>query len=102
MIPVNNLGPERIYEDSSQGVVVIHARMEGTLRSTKQKWENECVLLVKLSADGKQVQEIKEFVDSLKAMEMRARHAPQEFGGDEKNQEGEKMVTVMKERGMSC
>lgn len=89
--------PDAIYEDEAQGVVVVHARMEGVLKSTGGVWNNECVMMVRLSRDGKEVVEIREFVDGLKAAEMRAKHAPKEFG--------EKVVeerVVVRERRMSC
>lgn len=90
--------PETIYEDEAQGVVIIHARMEGLLKSGGGR-ENECVLLVRLSGDGKEVVEIREFVDSVKAVEMRVRYAPRELAGDGE----EKMVgQAIKERRMSC
>ncbi|KAK0707974.1 hypothetical protein B0H67DRAFT_450932, partial [Lasiosphaeris hirsuta] len=68
--------PEEIYEDASQDVVVVHARMKGTLKHTKQQWDNECFMSVHLTSDGREVLEVEEFVDSSKALEMRMRHAP--------------------------
>ncbi|KAK3315903.1 hypothetical protein B0H66DRAFT_479101 [Apodospora peruviana] len=76
------LVPESIYEDEARGAVVVHARMEGTMKSNGGEWRNECIMLVKLSADGNQVVEIKEFVDSAKAVEMKKRHAPKDFDGN--------------------
>ncbi|KAK3380969.1 hypothetical protein B0H63DRAFT_474677 [Podospora didyma] len=95
--------PEAVYEDTSAGVVVIHARMEGTLKSNRrssmvrgqraqsfgtkgkekkadgEEWRNECVMVVRLSRDGRRVEEIQEFVDSARAVEMRKLHAPKDF-----------------------
>ncbi|KAK3361466.1 hypothetical protein B0T24DRAFT_109326 [Lasiosphaeria ovina] len=110
--------PQAIFEDVAQGVVVVHARMEGALKGRRRQndrrrkaadaaarakakgreqeqeaktsgggdgdWTNECVIMVRLSPDGEKIVEIQEFVDSVKATEMRRRHAPKHFfpGGD--------------------
>ncbi|KAK4466806.1 hypothetical protein QBC42DRAFT_281868 [Cladorrhinum samala] len=70
--------PTRIYEDEQRDVVVIHAKMKGTPRNRRKdgrmNWENECLLMVHLSKDGKQVVKLEEFVDSAKAVEMRRNH----------------------------
>ncbi|KAK4228652.1 hypothetical protein QBC38DRAFT_388235, partial [Podospora fimiseda] len=70
--------PTNIYEDNNRDVVVIHARMRATPRKringAKQLWDNECVLIVQLSKDGKQVTRLEEFVDSVMAVEMRKKH----------------------------
>ncbi|KAM7193201.1 hypothetical protein V8F33_007901, partial [Rhypophila sp. PSN 637] len=91
--------PEETFTDLGKGIVTIHARMEGTLKSKPQpganngatgdgpgaveapkiEWRNECVMIIRLSADGSEVLEITEFVDSHKAIEMRQRHAPKNF-----------------------
>lgn len=73
--------PETMYEDEKKGVVVIHARMEGRLKNHLRggEWRNECVMIVRLSKDGRQVERIQEFVDSAKAVEMREKHAPEHF-----------------------
>ena len=76
--------PEEMYEDPSRGVIIIHARMEGRLKKGKpgaQVWTNECVMMIRLSADGTEVEEIIEFVDSAKCIDMRRLHAPSHFGG---------------------
>ncbi|KAK1759795.1 hypothetical protein QBC47DRAFT_291716 [Echria macrotheca] len=78
--------PEAIYDDELRGVVIIHARMEGILKSTEDSWINECFLMVTLSPDHKEVVEISEFVDSAKAVEMKQRYAPKDFGGVEEEQ----------------
>lgn len=75
--------PQTISTDLSRHSVTIHARMEGTLITPPNKeWKNECVMIVALSPDGTEVTGITEFVDSHKAMEMRARHAPENFDGE--------------------
>ncbi|KAK0617635.1 hypothetical protein B0T14DRAFT_393656, partial [Immersiella caudata] len=68
--------PESMYEDTERNVVVIHARMEGILANNRGWWESECVMFVRLSEDGRKVEGIWEFVDSLKAVEMRRKFAP--------------------------
>ncbi|KAK3987953.1 hypothetical protein QBC44DRAFT_371454 [Cladorrhinum sp. PSN332] len=73
-----NMIPTNIYEDAKRDVVVIHARMRATPRNGsrggKNEWDNECVLIVQLSKDGKQVTKLEEFVDSVMAVEMRKKH----------------------------
>lgn len=61
---------------------VVRAHMEGVLRGGKGGWTNECVLIVKMDEEGMLVQEIQEFVDSAKAVEMKKRHAPEDFGAE--------------------
>ncbi|KAI0143718.1 hypothetical protein GGR57DRAFT_518200 [Xylariaceae sp. FL1272] len=68
--------PRLIADDAVAGIVTIHAQMIGILRDSKRQWRNECIMLVKLTEDGQKVSEIKEFVDSAKAMEMARNHAP--------------------------
>lgn len=68
--------PKAVFEDGGRNVIVVHARMEGTLKGSGEEWLNECVMIISLSADGTQVIKIEEFVDSAKAMEMRKKHAP--------------------------
>ncbi|KAH8768901.1 hypothetical protein F5883DRAFT_553157 [Diaporthe sp. PMI_573] len=68
------MSPKAIFEDQGQNVVVVHARMEGTLKGSNEEWLNECVMIICLSEDGTQVVQIKEFVDSSKAIEMRTKH----------------------------
>ncbi|KAI1170150.1 hypothetical protein F4777DRAFT_592163 [Nemania sp. FL0916] len=73
--------PKTTIDDASTGVVAIHAHMLGTLKGDKGEWKNECVLIVKLTQDGLKVADVREFVDSAKAMEMAQTHAPGTFGG---------------------
>ncbi|KAI3397273.1 hypothetical protein diail_11072 [Diaporthe ilicicola] len=68
--------PKAIFDDQQQNVVVVHARMEGTLKGSNEQWLNECVMIIYMSEDGTQVVKVKEFVDSAKATEMRKKHAP--------------------------
>jgi hypothetical protein len=68
---------------------VVRARMDGLLKSTKGRWKNECILIVKMDDEGILVEEIQEFVDSAKAVEMREAHAPRNFGA-----EGQRITTT--------
>ncbi|KAI1423561.1 hypothetical protein F5Y12DRAFT_716186 [Xylaria sp. FL1777] len=70
-----------VVDDAAAGIVVIDAQMLGTLTGGKGEWNNECVMMVRLTEDGSKVLDIREFVDSTKAIEMARRHAPEEFGG---------------------
>ncbi|KAK7970317.1 hypothetical protein PG996_001252 [Apiospora saccharicola] len=72
--------PQSVHEDAATNVVVVHALMKGVMKMKQLDWRNECILLIRLSADGTRVQEISEFVDSAKAVEMRRKHAPGVFG----------------------
>ncbi|GAW25970.1 putative cytochrome p450 protein [Rosellinia necatrix] len=96
------MAPRAVVDDAGTGVVAIEAEMVGTLKKKKgeqkggggegegegegggEEWRNECVLIVTLTADGTQVLEVREFVDSAKAVEMAREHAPEgfEMGGD--------------------
>ncbi|KAK1828027.1 hypothetical protein QBC39DRAFT_375062 [Podospora conica] len=71
--------PVEVFEDVDQDAVVILARMEGETKGG-EAWENECVLVVKLTEDGRGVREVVEFVDGGKAGEMRGRFGPEGFG----------------------
>ncbi|KAK4182326.1 hypothetical protein QBC35DRAFT_180892 [Podospora australis] len=73
---------DEIYEDIPKNTIVIHARMHGQLnrgRREDRAWRNECILIVRLSKDGREVCEIQEFVDSVKATEMARKYAPKHF-----------------------
>ncbi|KAI1306589.1 hypothetical protein F5Y03DRAFT_134813 [Xylaria venustula] len=73
--------PETIIDDTATGMIAIHAQMLGTLKLGKDEWKNECMMMVRLTEDGCKVLDIKEFVDSAKALEMARTHAPKAFGG---------------------
>ena len=72
--------PSCVIEDVERGVVVVHARMQGTLKPACEEWNNECIMIIWLSDDRTKIIGIKEFVDSMKAVERRQRHAPSDFG----------------------
>ncbi|KAH8906198.1 hypothetical protein BR93DRAFT_938689 [Coniochaeta sp. PMI_546] len=59
---------------------VVRAHMSGILKGGKGEWKNECVLIVRMDDEGALVEEIQEFVDSAKALEMLRAHAPNSFG----------------------
>ncbi|KAI0859153.1 hypothetical protein F4860DRAFT_516220 [Xylaria cubensis] len=67
--------PRTIIDDASSGIVAIEADMLGTLKDGKGEWKNECVMMVRLREDGLKVLEVREFVDSAKAMEMSNKNA---------------------------
>ncbi|KAI1739919.1 hypothetical protein F4680DRAFT_466072 [Xylaria scruposa] len=67
--------PRTIIDDASSGIVAIEADMLGTLKGGRGEWKNECVMMVKLGEDGLKVLEVREFVDSAKAMEMTRKNA---------------------------
>ncbi|RWA06244.1 hypothetical protein EKO27_g8856 [Xylaria grammica] len=79
--------PRTIVDDAAAGIVAIDAQMLGTLKWDGGKWNNECVLIVRLTEDGCKVLDVREFVDSAKAMKMAATYAPEEFGGDTSNRQ---------------
>lgn len=73
--------PQAIYEDAANNTVVVHAKMDGELsKGPGGRWENECVMLLRMNEDGTKIVEIKEFVDSDKAMKMRNKVKPSHFG----------------------
>ena len=65
--------PKGMFEDEAQSTVIVHARMEGKFRIDREDWRNECIMVVRLSRDGNKVEQIREFVDSVKAREMHER-----------------------------
>jgi hypothetical protein len=83
--------------DTPQETWTVRALMMGELKGGKGEWRNECVMIVKMSADGSQVEEITEFVDSAKAMEMRQQHAPKGFDSVDGQQPGEKAMWEQEE-----
>ncbi|KAK5012566.1 hypothetical protein LTR60_004312 [Cryomyces antarcticus] len=58
--------PQAVFEDAAANAVVVYAKMVGELIGLGA-WENECVVMMRMSHDGSQVVESKEFVDSAKA-----------------------------------
>ncbi|KAI0912947.1 hypothetical protein F4823DRAFT_632493 [Ustulina deusta] len=74
--------PRTVVDDAAAGIVAIDAQMLGTLKRGKGEWNNECVMMVRLTEDGCKVLDVREFVDSAKAIEMARTHAPEAFGGN--------------------
>lgn len=72
--------PQAVFEDEVQNAVVIYAKMVGELTRDLGPWENECVMMMKFSRDGRRVVEHREFVDSAKAKLMGEKLAPKDFG----------------------
>lgn len=58
--------PQSIFEDPARNSVIVHAKMIGELIGIGP-WENECIIIMKMSEDGTKVVEHTEFVDSLRA-----------------------------------
>ncbi|KAF2972428.1 hypothetical protein GQX73_g1079 [Xylaria multiplex] len=73
--------PRTIIDDDAAGIVAIDAQMRGTLKNGRGEWCNECVIIVRLTEDGCKVLDVREFVDSAKALEM-AKNAPEHFSGE--------------------
>ena len=72
--------PQQVYEDDAQNAVIIYAKMIGELTRDMGSWENECIMIMKFSEDGKRVISHQEFVDSAKAKMMKEKMAPKNFG----------------------
>jgi len=64
--------PQSTFEDSAKNTVIVHAKMIGELKDLGP-WENECIIFMKMSADGRKVVEHTEFVDSLRAKLLQAK-----------------------------
>ena len=73
-----------VHYSEDTGYCVAHCKMGGKVNGQSEngkklieqglpEWWTECVLFVKISADGKRVVEVREFVDSAKAEELRKR-----------------------------
>ena len=72
--------PQDVYEDEANNVVVIHCKMDGQLNKAGMgQWKNECIMLLRFTEDGTKITQIREFVDSAKAMEMRSKVRPKNF-----------------------
>ncbi|TKX22617.1 hypothetical protein C1H76_5400 [Elsinoe australis] len=71
--------PQQIYEDDRQNTVIIYAKMIGQLKRNMGPWENECIMIMGFSEDQKTVVSHREFVDSVKAREMKEKVSPKDF-----------------------
>jgi len=72
--------PQQVFEDEVQNAVIIQAKMIGELTQDRGPWENECIMIMKFTPDGRQIISHEEFVDSAKAKLMKERLAPKDFG----------------------
>jgi hypothetical protein len=73
-----HMTPLNIYEDTARNTVIIHAEMKGKLKQSGRpdtEHHHECMLIIKLSEDGKKIVEMQEFCDSELA-----RHMVKRFG----------------------
>lgn len=73
--------PQTVFEDPAENAVVVYCKMVGELTRDLGSWENECVIWMRFSQDGRSVVEHREFVDSAKAMQMKEKLAPKNFDG---------------------
>ncbi|KAF2637526.1 hypothetical protein P280DRAFT_472233 [Massarina eburnea CBS 473.64] len=84
MIPVTSEGNDGVHFSKETNTVVAHCRMGGKVNGESEKgkllieagyeeWWTENVLVVRMSKDGKRVEEVREFVDSAKAAELQKR-----------------------------
>jgi hypothetical protein len=81
MIPQDNANGDAVHFSHETNTVIAHCKLGGNVNTAREmgaklgvsEWWTECVLFVRLSKDGKRVEEVREFVDSAKAEDMRRR-----------------------------
>jgi hypothetical protein len=81
LLPVPNGADEAIHFSPDTDTVIAHCKMGGKVNAQSEmggvlgleEWWTECVLFVRMSEDGKRIVEVREFVDSKKAEELRLR-----------------------------
>jgi hypothetical protein len=84
MLPVASEGNAGIHFSKETNTVIAHCKMGGKVNEDNEKgkllieagyeeWWTENVLVVRMSEDGKRVEEVREFVDSAKASELQKR-----------------------------
>ncbi|KAF2242366.1 hypothetical protein BU26DRAFT_584611 [Trematosphaeria pertusa] len=84
MVPQPEGSPRAVHFCADTGTVVAHCRMGGRVDTASEKgrvlveggvleWWTECVLFVRMSGDGGSVVEVREFVDSGRAGELKGR-----------------------------
>lgn len=84
MIPQGNNEGEAVHFSPETNTVVAHCTMGGKVNGESDKgrqlveagyeeWWTECVLFVRMSKDGRTIEEVREFVDSKKAEELQFR-----------------------------
>jgi hypothetical protein len=81
MIPQSNASGDTVHFCRETNTVVAHCTMGGEIDTESEmgaklgltEWWTECVLFVRMSDDGKRIDEVREFVDSKKAAELEVR-----------------------------
>lgn len=84
MTPHANSEGNAVHFSKETNTVVAHCTMGGKVNGDSkmgrqlveagyEEWWTECVLFVRLTADGRKVEEVREFVDSKKAEELQIR-----------------------------
>jgi hypothetical protein len=84
MIPQANGEGEAVHFSPETNTVVAHCKMGGKVNGESMKgkqlveagyeeWWTECMLFVRMSKDGRTIEEVREFVDSKKAEELQVR-----------------------------
>ncbi|KAK4942825.1 hypothetical protein LTR66_014665 [Elasticomyces elasticus] len=76
-----DMNPQMVLEDGKENAVVVYCKMVGEMRPQKGggEWANECMMVMRMSEDGERVVQVREFVDSYKAMQMRSQVKPEDF-----------------------
>jgi hypothetical protein len=84
MIPQTNRIGNAVHFSKETDTVIAHCKMGGRVngesemgaklvQSGLEEWWTECVLFVRMSGDGKRVVEVREFVNSARAEELKRR-----------------------------
>jgi hypothetical protein len=81
MKPQVNGSSDSVYFSRETNIVIAYCMMGGKVNTESEmgaklglsEWWTECVLFVRMSKDGKRIEEVEEFVDSAKAEELQKR-----------------------------
>lgn len=84
MIPQSDFSCGAVHLSKDTSTVIAHCKMGGKVNTESEmgaklvasgitEWWTECVLFVQMSADGKRIEEVREFVNSAKAEELQKR-----------------------------
>jgi hypothetical protein len=81
MMPQSNTSGDAVHFCKDTNTVIAHCTMGGNINTESEmgvklgltEWWTECVLIIKMSEDGKRIEEVREFVDSKKAEELQSR-----------------------------
>ena len=70
-----------MFEDAKKNAIVVYRKITGELVPEKGgvEWVNECIMVMRIRKDAEQILEVKEFVNSQKAMQMRSQVKPKDF-----------------------